>query len=156
MVADEHQVPAASAQTGEIAIKNDLTERMNRFQSVGIDENLLHIRSIGFQGVDQFMSGGAVEISVEAEVDTVSALMLENLEIHGHRLSAFPPPVGGIIRLPEKDSSIGRQVRHTGSGEAAGGSTQAFSIQIRNLQQHNFRWHTDQVQNAASHETNQQ
>ncbi len=156
MVADENQVSGTSTQTGKIAIKNDLTERMNRFQSVGVDKNLLHIRSIGFKGVNQFMCGGAVEIPVEAEVDTVSVFMLENLEIHGHRLSSFLPPVGGIIRLPEKVSSIGRQVRHTGGGEAAGGSTQALLTQIRKLRQHNGHWHTNQVQNAASHDTIQQ
>jgi hypothetical protein len=156
MVADEHQVPAATAQTGKIAMKDDLTKWMNRFQSVGIDKDLLHIRSIGFQGIDQLMGGGAVEIPVEGEVDTISVFMLENLEIHSHRLSSFPPPGGGIIRLPEKDSSIGRQVRHTGSGEAAGGSTQASLIQIRNHRQHNFHRHTDHIQDAASHETKKQ
>ena len=94
MVADEHQVPAAAVQTGKIAMKDDLTKWMNRFQSVGIDEDLLHIRSVGFQGIDQFMGGGAVEIPVEGEVDAVSVFVLENLEIHGHRLSSFPPPGG--------------------------------------------------------------
>ena len=94
MVADEHQVPATAAQTGKIAMKDDLTKWMNRFQSVGIDEDLLHIRSVGFQGIDQFMGGGAVEIPVEGEVDAVSVFVLENLEIHGHRLSSFPPPGG--------------------------------------------------------------
>jgi hypothetical protein len=92
MVADEHQVPAATAQTGKIAMKDDLTKWMNRFQSVGIDKDLLHIRSIGFQGIDQLMGGGAVEIPVEGEVDTIAAFMLEYPEIHGHRLSSFPPP----------------------------------------------------------------
>jgi hypothetical protein len=66
------------------------------------------------------MGGGAVEISIEGEVDTIFAFNLENLEIHGHRLSPFPPPDGGTIRLPEKDTSNGRQARHLGSVEAAG------------------------------------
>ena len=72
MVADEHQVRAAAAQTGKIAMKDDLTKRMNRFQSIGIDEDLLHIRPVGFQGIDQFMGGCAVEIPVEGQVDTLS------------------------------------------------------------------------------------
>lgn len=92
MVADEHQVPAATAQTGKIALKDDLTKWMNRFQSVGIDKDLLHIRSIGFQGIDQLMGGCAVEIPVEGEVDTIPVFMLENLEVQGHRLPSFPPP----------------------------------------------------------------
>jgi hypothetical protein len=96
MVANEHQVPAVTVQTGKIAMKNDLTKWMDRFQSVGIDEDLLHIRSVGFQGVDQLMGGGAVEISVEGEVDTIAVFMLENLEINGHRLTSFPLP--GAIR----------------------------------------------------------
>ena len=156
MVADEHQVPAATAQTGKIAMKDDLTKWMNRFQSVGIDKDLLHIRSEGFQGIDQLMGGCAVEIPVEGEVHTVPVFMLENLEIHSHRLSSFPPPGGGIIRLPEKDSSNERQVRHNGSGEAAGSSTQAILFQIRNLRQPNFHWHTNHFQHAASHKSYQQ
>ncbi|MEE4112129.1 MAG: hypothetical protein V2I40_04895 [Desulfobacteraceae bacterium] len=92
MVADEHQIPAATEQTGKIAMEDDLTKWMDRFQTVGVDKDLLHIRSIGFQDINQFMGGCAVEIPVESEVDTVSAFMLENLEIHGHRLSSFPPP----------------------------------------------------------------
>lgn len=142
MVADEDQVPAATAQTGQIAMKDDLTEWMNRFQSVGIDEDLLHIRPVGFQGVDQFVGGGAVEIPVEGEVNTIAVFMLENLEIHGHRLPSFPPPGGVTIRLPENDSSSGRRVRHTGSDEAAGSATQAILFQIRNHRQHNFHGHT--------------
>jgi hypothetical protein len=156
MVANEHQISAAAVQTGKITIKDDLTKWMNRFQSVGVDKDLLHIRSIGLQGIDQFMGGGAVKIPVEGKVDTVSVFMLENLEINGHRLSSFPPPGGGIIRLPKKDSSIGRQVRHTGSDEAAGGSTQAIPFQICNLQQPNFHRHTNQIQDAASHGTLEQ
>jgi hypothetical protein len=46
MVADEHQVPAATAQAGKIVMKDDLAKRMNRFQSVGINKNLLYIRSV--------------------------------------------------------------------------------------------------------------
>ena len=102
MIPDKYQIPAAIEQTGKITIKDDLTERMNRFQSIGVDKDLLHIRSIGSQDIDQFMGGGAVEIPVESEVDTIFALMLENLEINGHRLSSFPPPGGGILRLPKK------------------------------------------------------
>jgi hypothetical protein len=102
MVADKHHVSGTAAQAGEIAIKHDLAKMMNRFQSVGVDKNLIHIRSIGFKDIDQFMGGGAVEIPVEGKVDAVSVFMLENLEIDGHRLASFLPPVGGIVRLPKK------------------------------------------------------
>lgn len=94
MVADEYQVPATAAQAGKIAMKDDLTKGMNRFQSVGINKDLLDVRSVGFEDIDQFMGGGAVEISVEGEMDTIAVFVLENLEIHGHRLSSFPPPGG--------------------------------------------------------------
>ena len=107
-------------------MKDDLTKWMNRFQSVGIDKDLLHIRSIGSQGIDQLMGGGTVEITVEGEVDTIPVFMLENLEVQGHRLAFLSTAAGGTIRLSEKDSSNERRLRHTGSGEAAGSSTQAI------------------------------
>ena len=94
MVADEHQVPATAAQAGKIAMKDDLTKGMNRFQSVGINKDLLHVRSVRFEGIDQLMSRCPIEISVEGEVDTIAVFVLENLEINGHRLSSFPPPGG--------------------------------------------------------------
>lgn len=137
-------------------MKDDLTKWMNRFQSVGIDKDLLHIRSIGFQGIDQLMGGCAVEIPVEGEVDTIPVFMLENLEVQGHRLAFLSTAGGGTIRLSEKDSSNERRVRHTGGGEAAGSSTQAIVFQIRNHRQPNFHWHTSHFQYAASHETNEQ
>ena len=116
MIADEHQVPASAAHTGKVAKKDDLTEWMHRFQPVGIDKDLIHIRVAGFQCVDQFMGGSTIEISIEGEMYTVIAFKLENLEIHGHRLPSFLPPTGGIIRLPEHISIDGRQSRHTGKG----------------------------------------
>jgi hypothetical protein len=48
MIADEHQVPASAAHAGKVAKKDDLTKWMNRFQPVGIDKYLIHIRSAGF------------------------------------------------------------------------------------------------------------
>ncbi|WP_319255336.1 hypothetical protein [Desulfosarcina sp.] len=63
---------------------------------------------------------------------------------------------GGTIRLPEKDSGNERQVGHTRSSEAAGSSTQAVQFQIRNHRQHDFHWHTNHIQDAASHEAYQQ
>ncbi len=60
------------------------------------------------------MGGGAVEVSVKGEMDTVIAFKLENLEIHGHRLPTFLPPTGGIIRLPERLFRDGRYARQIG------------------------------------------
>jgi hypothetical protein len=48
------------------------------------------------------MGGGAVEISVEGEVDTIAVFMLENLEINGHWLSSFPPPGGRHLPFARK------------------------------------------------------
>ena len=73
MVADEHQVPATAACTGKVAKQDDLAKRVDRFQPVGVDKDLIHIRAAGFQGVDQFMGGGAVEVSIEGEMDTAFA-----------------------------------------------------------------------------------
>ena len=47
MVADEHQIPALAAQAGKVAMKDRLTKGMDRFQSVGIDKHLVHIRATG-------------------------------------------------------------------------------------------------------------
>jgi hypothetical protein len=116
MVANEHQVPAATVQAGQVAEQNDLTEGMDRPQPVGVDKDLIHLRAAGSQGIDQFVGGRAVKIAIECQVDTVFAFKLKNLEVRSHRLPSFLPPAGGIIRLPEQVSSDGRQIRHTGKG----------------------------------------
>jgi len=156
MVADKHEVPAVTIQARKIAIKNDLTKWMNRFQSVGINKDLLHIRSIGLQRIDQFMGGGAVEIPVEGEVDTISVFMLENLEVHGHRLPSFPPPGGGTFRLTEKDFSIGRRCVTPEVVKRREAQRRQFYFRSATFDSTVSTGTPIHVQDAASHETYQQ
>ena len=61
VVADKYE---ASDHTGNVMGQNDPPKVVNRFQSVGIDENLIHLRAAGFQGVDQFVRRRTVEVTI--------------------------------------------------------------------------------------------
>ena len=89
MLADEHQIEAAAAQPGEVALQDNSAKGMDQLQSIGVDEHLVHIPCARFQRVDQLMGRRPVKVAVEIEMDTVFAFQLDDLEIHGHRLPSF-------------------------------------------------------------------
>lgn len=47
MITNKHQVLATTAQAGKVAMKDNLAKRVDRFQTVGIDEHLVYIRTAG-------------------------------------------------------------------------------------------------------------
>ena len=156
MIADEYQVSAAAVKSGKVAVEDDLTEGMDRFQSIGVDKYLVYIGSTRLRDIDQFVGGTAVKIPIKGEMDAVFVFMLENLEIHGHRLPSFPSPDGGLSVCQNRYPAAWRGRVTPGSGEAAGSSTHSAPTQIRNHRQLHFYAYTSQIQNAASHASSKQ
>ncbi|MGD9309665.1 MAG: hypothetical protein PVG51_11030, partial [Desulfosarcina sp.] len=65
--------------------------------SIGINIYLAHVLSARFQGIDQFIGGGAVKITIKHQTDMVFVFELDNSKVHGHRLPSFPPAAGDLI-----------------------------------------------------------
>ena len=61
-----------------------LPERMNIFESVGVDKDLVHNFRISLNVVKQFVSGAAIKITDQFEMYAVTVPMSENLEIACH------------------------------------------------------------------------
>jgi hypothetical protein len=150
MIADKHEVFLATSQQRQIPVQNDLAEGMDRCQSIGVDEDLIHFRTIGFQGIDQFMGGRAVKIAIQSQVHAASVFQLENFEVYGHRLRSFLPPIGGVIRLPQAFALVkrGGGRKNVKRREA---QLRSVGTQFRNPTRIHRHINVGPLQHAASH-----
>jgi hypothetical protein len=95
MIAKKNKILGTTAHDGQIAVEHNLTKGMDRGQSIGVDEYLVNIRAVWLQFVDQLVGRATVKVSIEAKMNAVFVLKLENFEVHGHRLPSFLTPVSG-------------------------------------------------------------
>jgi hypothetical protein len=124
MITKENEVLGTTAHGGQIAREYNLPKRMDRCQSIGVDEYLLNIRTVWLQFVDQLVGRATVKVSIKVEMNAVFVLELENFKVHGHRLPSFLPPVSGVIRLPQIAAEKTSSHHKGGNGEAARTSCQ--------------------------------
>jgi hypothetical protein len=73
-----------------VALKHPFAEWMDAYQSCGVDKDSAHRTLKPLDGVEQLMSGAAVETASQLQVKAVPAPVGKNLKTVRHIMTSFP------------------------------------------------------------------
>jgi hypothetical protein len=92
LVARENEIGPPDVKIFQILVKHRFSERMDLFESIGMDEDFIYFVSAFPQHAEQLVSRAPVEIALETQMQAVAVPVNHNSEISGHCRTSFPVP----------------------------------------------------------------